>query len=244
MRPTPTAPWPTCSRSPPSSATRWWPTSPRWAPECRGSRSASAWCSTRGCRAGHVASTRRARRVRRATTACAGTSPRGPSPAGIHTGTCKDAPGGFADYFPAHHSMLYPRARQRARRAGRVRRSLRRVAALDHAPPTAPRWQGARLRRRCARAPRRRPSCAPSTPTSRSWWWRASRPRPTLARRLRRHRGRPRAAQRAHRSRPRRGRAVCCSASTAVCPWRTRARSTSSTTPSASPRPSRSACAS
>ncbi len=27
--------------------------------------------------------------------------------AGIHTGTCKDAPGGFADYFPAHHTMLF-----------------------------------------------------------------------------------------------------------------------------------------
>ncbi len=26
---------------------------------------------------------------------------------GIHTGTCKDAPGGFADYFPAHDSMLF-----------------------------------------------------------------------------------------------------------------------------------------
>ena len=32
----------------------------------------------------------------------------GPLAAGIHTGTCKDAPGGFADYFPAHHSMLFP----------------------------------------------------------------------------------------------------------------------------------------
>src|ERR1700733_15160922 len=28
--------------------------------------------------------------------------------AGIHTGTCKDAPGGYADYFPAHDSMLIP----------------------------------------------------------------------------------------------------------------------------------------
>jgi threonine dehydrogenase-like Zn-dependent dehydrogenase len=28
--------------------------------------------------------------------------------AGIHTGTCKDAPGGFAEYFPAHRSMLIP----------------------------------------------------------------------------------------------------------------------------------------
>jgi threonine dehydrogenase-like Zn-dependent dehydrogenase len=32
----------------------------------------------------------------------------GPLAAGIHTGTCKDAPGGFADYFPAHDSMLFP----------------------------------------------------------------------------------------------------------------------------------------
>ena len=32
----------------------------------------------------------------------------GPLAAGIHTGTCKDAPGGFADYFPAHHTMLFP----------------------------------------------------------------------------------------------------------------------------------------
>jgi threonine dehydrogenase-like Zn-dependent dehydrogenase len=32
----------------------------------------------------------------------------GPLAAGIHTGTCKDAPGGFADYFPAHDSMLIP----------------------------------------------------------------------------------------------------------------------------------------
>ncbi len=32
----------------------------------------------------------------------------GPIAAGIHTGTSKDAPGGFADYFPAHESMLIP----------------------------------------------------------------------------------------------------------------------------------------
>ncbi len=32
----------------------------------------------------------------------------GPLSAGIHIGTCKDAPGGFADYFPAHDSMLFP----------------------------------------------------------------------------------------------------------------------------------------
>ncbi len=28
--------------------------------------------------------------------------------AGIHIGTCKDAPGGFADYLPAHYSMFFP----------------------------------------------------------------------------------------------------------------------------------------
>jgi threonine dehydrogenase-like Zn-dependent dehydrogenase len=32
----------------------------------------------------------------------------GPLAAGIHTGTCKDAPGGFAEYLPAHESMLIP----------------------------------------------------------------------------------------------------------------------------------------
>ena len=32
----------------------------------------------------------------------------GPIAPGIHTGTSKDAPGGFADYFPAHESMLIP----------------------------------------------------------------------------------------------------------------------------------------
>jgi threonine dehydrogenase-like Zn-dependent dehydrogenase len=33
---------------------------------------------------------------------------KGPLAAGIHTGTSKDAPGGFAEYLPAHHSMLIP----------------------------------------------------------------------------------------------------------------------------------------
>jgi threonine dehydrogenase-like Zn-dependent dehydrogenase len=32
----------------------------------------------------------------------------GPIAPGIHTGTCKDAPGGFAEYLPAHESMLIP----------------------------------------------------------------------------------------------------------------------------------------
>ncbi|MCH2172503.1 alcohol dehydrogenase catalytic domain-containing protein [Myxococcota bacterium] len=32
----------------------------------------------------------------------------GPISAGIHTGTARDATGGFAEYLPAHHSMLFP----------------------------------------------------------------------------------------------------------------------------------------
>ena len=32
----------------------------------------------------------------------------GPIAPGIHTGTSKDAPGGFAEYLPAHESMLFP----------------------------------------------------------------------------------------------------------------------------------------
>jgi threonine dehydrogenase-like Zn-dependent dehydrogenase len=31
----------------------------------------------------------------------------GPLAAGIHTGTSRDAPGGFAEYLPAHESMLF-----------------------------------------------------------------------------------------------------------------------------------------
>ncbi len=33
---------------------------------------------------------------------------RGPLAAGIHTGTSKDAPGGFAEFLPAHETMLIP----------------------------------------------------------------------------------------------------------------------------------------
>jgi threonine dehydrogenase-like Zn-dependent dehydrogenase len=33
---------------------------------------------------------------------------RGPLAPGIHTGTSRDAPGGFAEYLPAHESMLFP----------------------------------------------------------------------------------------------------------------------------------------
>jgi threonine dehydrogenase-like Zn-dependent dehydrogenase len=32
----------------------------------------------------------------------------GPIAAGIHTGTSRDAPGGFAEYLPAHESMFFP----------------------------------------------------------------------------------------------------------------------------------------
>jgi threonine dehydrogenase-like Zn-dependent dehydrogenase len=32
----------------------------------------------------------------------------GPLAAGIHTGTSRDAPGGFAEYLPAHESMFFP----------------------------------------------------------------------------------------------------------------------------------------
>ncbi len=39
------SPLATCSRSPPSSVTRSWPTWPTWAPAYRASRSASGWCS-------------------------------------------------------------------------------------------------------------------------------------------------------------------------------------------------------
>ena len=92
---------------------------------------------------------------------------RGPIAAGIHTGTSKDAPGSFAEYLPAHESMLIPVPEGVSRRGGRARRPLRRVTALGHPSPAAARRQGPRLRGRRARLHRHRHRPRPSTPTCR-----------------------------------------------------------------------------
>ena len=76
----------------------------------------------------------------------------GPLAAGIHTGTSKDAPGGFAEYLPAHESMFIPFPTSRQRRGGCAGRPVRRVVAFGHPSPAAPRGEGACLRRRRARA--------------------------------------------------------------------------------------------
>ena len=165
----------------------------------------------------------------------------GPLAAGIHTGTSKDAPGGFADYFPAHDSMLIPVPDAVPDEVAVFADPFAVSLALRDPASTAPGGQGARLRRRARSGPRPPPSCARCTPTSTSWWWHASRPRPTLARRLGATVVAPEprlalieAGGGVVRRRAPAGRAR-------VCPWPIPAGSTSSTTPSASPRPSRSA---
>ncbi len=97
--------------------------------------------------------------------------------AGIYTGTSKDAPGGYAELFPAHDSMLFavPDAvtDEQAVFADPFAVSLHSVTR--HPPPPGGRAlvYGAAC---WARAPR--PSCGRCIPTSRSWSWPDSRPRP------------------------------------------------------------------
>ena len=80
----------------------------------------------------------------------------GPIAPGIHIGTSKDGNGGYAELMPAHDSLLLQGARQRSRRARGVRRPVRGVAALDHAPPADAGRQGDGLRRGRARHVRHR----------------------------------------------------------------------------------------
>ena len=75
----------------------------------------------------------------------------GPLAPGIHTGMCKDVPGGFGELMPAHDSMLFKIPDAVARRDRGVRRPVRGVAARHHAAPARARLEGARVRRRRAR---------------------------------------------------------------------------------------------
>ena len=59
----------------------------------------------------------------------------GPIAPGIHTGTSKDASGGYADADAGARLDAVQGPRRRARRARRVRRPVRGVVARDHPPP-------------------------------------------------------------------------------------------------------------
>ena len=74
----------------------------------------------------------------------------GPIAAGIHTGTSKDAPGGFADYLPAHESMLIPVPDDLSDEVAVIGGPLRRLAALRDTASATRRRQSPRLRRRRA----------------------------------------------------------------------------------------------
>ena len=100
----------------------------------------------------------------------------GPLAPGIHIGTSKDLPGGYANLMPAHHSMLFAVPDVDARRDRGVRRPVRGVAALDHSTPTGARRSRRSCTARARSAAARWRSCARSTPTSRSVWSRGSTP--------------------------------------------------------------------
>ena len=136
------------------------PTSSRSVPKPKGSRSATASCSTRGCRAGRVACRRCVPRAQSATSACAARSPSGRSRPASTPARRSDASGGYAELHARARLDAVQGARRRPRRARGVRRSVRGVAARDHAAPADAgrqgRWSTARVRSARAR-PR---SCA------------------------------------------------------------------------------------
>lgn len=100
----------------------------------------------------------------------------GPIAPGIHTGTSRDATGGFAELMPAHDSMLHrvPDGVPDELAVLADPFAVMLHALTRHPPRPAGRWCTARVRSACAR-PR---SCARCTRTWRSWWSRASRRRP------------------------------------------------------------------
>ena len=75
---------------------------------------------------------------------------------GIHTGTSKDASGGWAHAHAGAPVDAVPRSRRHRRRGRGVRRPVRGVAPRRHAPRADAGRQGARVRRGCARLVRGR----------------------------------------------------------------------------------------
>ena len=73
----------------------------------RVSTSGSAWCSTRGCRAGRVASSRPAPPCEGGDYSLCWSFTDGDISPGIHTGVSADVTGGYAELMPAHDSMLF-----------------------------------------------------------------------------------------------------------------------------------------
>ena len=183
--------------------------------------------------------------VRRpATSACAGTSTTATLAPGIHTGNSSDATGGFAELLPAHRRMLRPGARRRARRGRGAGRPVRGVAPRHHPQPAAAGRPGRRLRRRRARHLRHRRSCAALHPDVEvATVARCGRPRRRWPAELGATTFAPEPRLDADRG------AGDWSGGVLRQPWDGLpspgpAASTSSTTPSARPRPSRSACGS
>ena len=103
-----TIPWRPSRRCRIFPATRWWPRSSPSGPRPTGSKSGNAPCSTRGCPAAPVGSTRRARRASAGDLNLCWSFTDGALGPGVHVGVANDAPGGWADLMAAHDSMLIP----------------------------------------------------------------------------------------------------------------------------------------
>ena len=223
------------------SATRWWPTSSSSGPRPAGVEVGervvlNPWltCGRAACQPICPACARR----RPEPVLDFRTRPIAP---GIHTGTSRDAPGGFGELLPAHDSMLFPVPDAIPDEVAVFADPFAVSLHSDHAQPAAAGRQGAGLRRGRARHVRASRSCTRSTPTSTSRWSRAS-PRRTSSRASSARRWcspRARATRLIEAIARLVGRAARARAT--GCRWRSPAASTWCTTRSARPRRSRSA---
>ena len=159
---------------------------------------------------------------------------------GIHTGVSGRCHRWLrrADAGPRQHVL--PSARFGARRVGGLRRPVLRVAPRHHPASAAAPAPGPGLRRRLVGVVRASRSCGPSIPTWRSRWWPASKPRPSWPA----DSARPSCWRMSHgwpSSRSWRPGPAAAMQPMEGLPMAYPGASTSSTTPSASRRPSRSA---
>ena len=111
-------------------------------------RSATAWRSTRGCRARRAASTRCARPARGATTTSASTSPTAGSRRPCTPATAATPAAAFAPLLPGPRVAAVPHPRRGRLRAGRARRPVLREPARRAQGAAGRRRQGARVRLR------------------------------------------------------------------------------------------------
>ena len=150
-------------------------TSSRSVRRCRSGASASASCSTRGCRARRAGSRRCASGASAAILAQCTNFTRGSIAPGIHHGNSADATGGFAPLLPAHESQCIPIPDDVSFEEARCSPIRSRSRCTPPCTTRRPTGHGAGLRLRHARLAQHRHPARALPAGARSWRSRATR---------------------------------------------------------------------